>query len=515
VSRPTSPREGVIYQIYPRSFADGDGDGIGDLLGLRERLGYLLELGVDSLWLNPISPSGGVDGGYDVADYTEVDAAYGGLDALDRLLAEAHRAGLRVLLDFVPNHTSDRHPWFVEARSSRGSPKRSWYVFADGLSGSPPNDWLSGFGGSAWVAEPESGQFYLAGFYSEQPELNWDTPEVRTAVIEAMRFWVDRGVDGFRIDVVHRLSKDPLLRDNLVASAAQPPHDQKGSVPRFDENGPRIHDYVREIREGVGGGSLLLGEVWMLELQEVARFLGPGELDLAFNFPFATAPWDPEAMAAAVDEAARLFVGPGAPAYHLSNHDVSRHATRFGDRAIRPAAVLLLTLPGSPVLYYGEEVGMTDGQVPTQQRYDRFGRDPCRTPMQWDPSGNAGFCPPGVDPWLPVAGGFERRTVAVQRDDPDSVLSLYRRLIAVRKESPALRVGSYRRIDAPSGCLAYVRERGDDRFLVAVNFTSSELAVPGATGSVVAATSLRREGLPVESEVVLNGDEALVIRLLA
>lgn len=528
---PRSPRgaipEGVIYQVYVRSFADGNGDGLGDLVGLTERLDHVVALGAATLWLNPIHPSGGVDMGYDVTDYLDVDPALGGMEAFDRFLAEAHRRGLRVLIDFVPNHTSDRHPWFVESRASRDAPRRDWYWWADPRDGGPPNNWVSVFGGSAWVWDEGTGQYYLASFYSEQPDLNWENPEVRRTLGEALRFWVERGVDGFRLDALHRLSKDPGLRDNpprtlspgdpdavILASLgyAEWRAEYHAQHHVYDQNGPREHEYLRELRKAAGPEAFLLGEVWHPELAGVARYLAPDELDLAFNFRFSFQPWDGEAMGAAVEAVEATWPPDAWPCYHLSNHDAPRHATRFGERAVRPAAVLLLTLRGTPVLYQGEEIGMVDGVVPPERRRDRVGRDPCRTPMQWDGSANAGFCPPDVEPWLPVAPGHEERNVARQAGDPDSILALYRRLLALRRSSAALRRGRYRRLPAPEGCLAYLREAGAERMAVAVNFTSEETAVALPEGVVAVHTSVREEGEGVRGTYRLGGDQAVVVR---
>jgi alpha-glucosidase len=509
-------RDRVLYQIYSRSFADANGDGIGDLDGITSRLPYLVRLGVGAVWLSPIYPSGGADGGYDVADYLDVDPVYGGMEAFDRFLATAHGLGLKVVMDFVPNHTSDRHPWFEEAAASRDSDRRDWYVWADardltrgtGSAGrEPPNNWRSGFGGSAWVWHEPSGQFYLASFYAEQPDLNWENPQVRDAMTGAMRFWVDRGVDGFRLDVIHKLGKDPALRDN--------PDDPR---VRFDENQPQVHDHVRAIREAVGSETFLLGEVWVLDLVEVHRFLAPGELDAAFNFAFATSPWNPKAMASAILAAEELLAasaGETWPTYHLSNHDEPRLATRYGHRAVRPAAVLLLTLRGTTVLYQGEEIGMENGNVAPDRRHDRAGRDPQRTPMQWNGDQNAGFCPPGVVPWLPVANDAAAWNVATQEGQADSVLSLYRRLLRLREGFEALRAGDFRMLAVDDRVIAYEREGSDGRLVVACNFTSqpAEVPLPSQGGTVVVGSSAAREGSPTGSLIRLGADEAVVVRV--
>jgi alpha-glucosidase len=500
-------RDAVIYQIYPRSFADSNGDGIGDLPGIVTHLDHVVELGADAIWLNPIYPSGGVDGGYDVTDYRDVDPAYGTLEDFDRLVEEAHGRGLQLILDFVPNHTSDRHPWFVESRASRHSAKRDWYVWADGKDGGPPNNWISTFTGSAWQWDERTGQFYLASFYPQQCDLNWHNPNVRTAMTDATRFWVERGVDGFRLDVVQGLGKDRLLRDN-------PPRTAPGgtAIRRYDQNMPETHDCVRAMRDAVGPDVLLLGEVWMLDMTQVVTYIRPQELDLAFNFPFAMAPWNARVIAALIDQAEDLFGEAGEwPVYHIANHDMPRPGTRWGERAIRPAAVMLLTLRGTPQLYQGEEIGMVDGIVQLARRHDRVGRDGCRTPMQWDSGPNAGFCPNGVEPWLPIAD--PDRNVANQRADPDSTLALYRRLLALRRASPALSQGSYRPVGATRNVLLYLRELGDERFLVAISFGEEGVDVPAEHGRIAVASSAHREGEAVGGTLRLEAGEAVVVRL--
>jgi alpha-glucosidase len=513
-------RGGAIYQVYPRSFADADGDGIGDLDGLNARLPYIASLGVEAVWLTPINPSGGVDGGYDVTDYLDVDPVFGGLPAFERFVSAAHEQGLRVIVDFVPNHTSDRHPWFVEARTGRDSPKRDWYVFVDGRGPDgqePPNNWASMFSGSAWVRDERSGQWYLASFYPQQPDLNWANPEVRRAMHDVLRTWLDRGVDGFRIDVVHRLGKDPELRDNpptpigaLASSRREPAWSTTAHLN--DENGPEVHRYLREMREALGEECLLLGEVWLLDLGEVVRYLAPGELDLAFNFPFALSPWEPGPKTEVLALTERLFRDVW-PAWHLSNHDMPRVASRYGASAVRAAAILVLTLRGTPVLYQGEEIGMADGEVPAARRFDPIGRDGCRTPMQWDASPNAGFCPPDVEPWLPVAEGYERRNVAAQEGDPVSELALYRRLLSARREHPALATGATRPLPAPDGVLAFERSDGHERFAVMVSLGDRDLAVEPGRGRIAIPSHPQREGERVEGTTTLRPDEAIVVHL--
>ncbi len=484
-------RGGAIYQIYPATFADGDGDGIGDLEGIRSRLPYIARLGVDAIWLSPIYPSGGVDGGYDVTDYQDVDPVYGGVEAFDRLLSAAHGLGLRVVLDFVPNHTSDRHPWFRAAASSRDDPQRDWYIWRDPApGGGPPNDWQSTFGGPAWRWEEATGQFVLTTFYPQQVDLNWDSPAVRDAVTAAMRWWIERGVDGFRLDVVHRLSKaGPTL-----------------------QNGPHVHDYVRQIRRAVGPDALLLGEVWMFELEQVVTYLAPGELDLAFAFPFAFSAWDARALATIMKDVERVWTAAGSwPCWHIGNHDMPRPASRWGPEAARAAAVLSLALRGTTVIYQGDEIGMRDGEVPPDRRRDAVGRDPCRTPMQWDASPNAGFCPPGVEPYLPVAEGFEARNVAAQEADADSELSLYRRLLPLRRSSPAITRGAFQMLVAGDRSLVFERRLDVEAVVVAVNVGGEAEAVSVPAGRVLVGTDRARERAAVRGIVTMRPHEAFVI----
>jgi alpha-glucosidase len=505
-------RQAVLYEVYPRSAADGNGDGVGDLLGLRERLPHFADLGVDALWLTPIYPSGGIDGGYDVSDYDAIDPAYGGPGAFDAFLADAHGFGLKVLMDFVPNHTSDQHPWFVESRSSRDSSKRDWYIWADpGPNGGPPNNWLSAFGGPGWTLDPTSGQYYCTSFYPQQVDLNWRSPQVRRAVVEAMRRWVERGVDGFRIDVVMKLAKDPELRDNPMKPEGGEGED--GQILVNSQNHPDVHAFVREVRDALGPDACLLGEVWIRDLAEIFRYLAPGELDLAFNFLFTIAPWDASSKAATIELAEALAAGASWPCYHLSNHDGWRHSSVIGQQAVRAAAVLLLTLRGTPILYLGEEIGMENVEVPEAIRVDKVGRDVVRTPMHWDAGPNAGFCPPDVIPWLPVSEDFAERNVERQSQDPDSVLSLYRRMLGFRRRSEALRSGSYARVPVDANVLAYLRETPDDRVLVAINFGDEAVELDVPAGSLQVATRRGLEGQALDGPFTLDGNEAVVLQL--
>jgi len=540
-------RYGVIYQIYPRSFADSNGDGIGDLPGITARLDHLNDgtpgsLGVDAIWLSPFYPSPMADFGYDVADYTDVDPIFGTLDDFDRLVAEAHARGIRVIVDLVPNHSSDRHPWFLESRSSRDNPKRDWYVWADPKpDGSPPNNWISSFprAGRAWTFDERTGQYYLHSFTPQQPDLNWWNREVREAMDQVMRFWLERGVDGFRVDVAHKMARDPDLLDNPLIDLGDDAERGGGaeariarlaklhSVDRRDEDWPEVHEILRRFRRTLDAydDRMAVGEVYLLDLVKLARYYGSGqdEFHLAHNFVFLTQPWKAEAFHAVVDEFGGLLPADAWPAWMLGDHDVSRIASRYdeggnGQARARVAAMMLLTLRGTPFVYAGDEIGMTDGEVPADRVVDVDGRDPQRTPMQWDGSPGAGFST--GDPWLPVGTSAATVNVAAQRDDPASMLCHYRRLIWYRKGSAALRAGGYRSLpDAPDGCYAYLRTAGDERLLVALNFTGQPLEYRAGLGTdrgrlELATDPDRRAGEEVGLDPLrLGPDEGVVLRL--
>jgi alpha-glucosidase len=447
----------VLYQVYVRSFADSDGDGVGDLRGIVDRLDYLEWLGVEALWLSPVTVSPDKDWGYDVADYTEVEPAFGGLPALDELVAKAAARDIRIILDLVPNHTSDRHAWFTEARESRDSPRRDWYVWADPKpDGSPPNNWGSTFGGGpAWTLDERTDQYYLHNFLPEQPDLNWWNDDVRAAFDDILRFWLDRGIAGFRIDVAHGIVKDRLLRDN-----------PDPGVSTYNANRPEVHDVFRRWRRVVDEyepARVLVGETWVMELERLARFYGNGvdELDLAFNFPFTLSPLDANALRGVVEATEAELPDRAWPPWMLSNHDLPRFPTRMAggdERKARAALLLLLTLRGTPVLYYGDELGMPQAEVPPEQQRDMAGRDGARTPLPWNGR--------WTDPWLPLAA--EVASVAAQQDDGDSFLSYCRGLLAQRRASRDLLAGAYETLPAPDGVWAF---RRGERTAVAVNLT--------------------------------------------
>ncbi|GAA2687638.1 MULTISPECIES: alpha-amylase family glycosyl hydrolase [Actinosynnema] len=494
-------RDAVLYQVYPRSFADSGGDGVGDLRGVLERLDHLEWLGVDAVWLSPFYPSPQADFGYDISDYESVAPEHGTLADFDELVEQAHRRGIRVVLDLVMNHTSDEHPWFTASRSGRDDPKRDWYLWADPApGGGPPNNWLSAFErcGPAWTLDEATGQYYLHSFTPGQPDLNWRNDEVRDAMRAVWRFWLERGADGFRVDVAHRLLKDPLLRDNDVEVASARRHVSHPSVRQRNIDLPEVHDVLRDLRSVLDEhGAFALGEVPISDDARLAAYFGGDGMQTAFHVAFWEQPWDAAAFRRCVEGLARAARPDALATYALATHDIPRTAERYGagsgeDAGIgaaraRVAAVLALTLRGVPCVYYGEEIGMGHAVLPPGGEHDVDGRDGQRAPMSWTADG--GFTT--GTPWLPHARDVAEVNVAAQRGDPRSLLALYRSLIALRKESKALREGTQRLLDAPEGVFAYLREAGPERVLVALNLTGElvRFAVPGGAAGVVALSS--------------------------
>ncbi len=530
---------GIIYQIYPRSFQDSNADGVGDLNGIRQRLDYLQSLNIDAIWISPIYPSPMNDFGYDVADYTDIHPLFGTLDDFDRLLAEAHGRGLRVVLDLVPNHTSDEHPWFIESRSSRNNPKRDWYIWRDPAPGDGPpetrlpNNWQSHFGGDAWTYDPATGQFYLHQFHRSQPELNYRHPDVLPAMLDNMRFWLDRGVDGFRVDVLWLMLKDEHLRDEPVnpnAPADARPFDRLSHVYTADV--PGIEEIVGRMRAVLDeyDERMMVGEIY-LPLGQLMAYYDHG-CHLPFNFQLINTPWTARAVGEYIQAYEAALPPDGWPNWVLGNHDQHRLATRVGPAQARVAQMLLLTLRGTPTCYYGDEIGMQDVPIPFDECMDPaalqqpalfeiWGRDPERTPMQWDGSPNAGFTPAGIKPWLPLAANYQERNVALQELDPRSMLRLFRALAAARRAEPALNRGSFALVE--TGCddvLAYRREDAEgDGFLVVLNFgtTARTLDLTSAVGQrrpvVVLSTAMDRDGTIDPAQVALRPDEGLLLRL--
>ncbi len=549
----------VVYQIYPRSFMDSNGDGIGDLEGVRQRLDHLAWLGVDALWLSPVYPSPMADFGYDVADYAGVDPVFGTLDDFDALLAAVHARGMKLLLDFVPNHTSDRHPWFVQSRSSRDNAKRDWYIWRDRRpAGGPPNNWLSNFGGSAWEWDETTGQYYYHAFLKEQPDLNWRNPAVEGAMFDVLRFWLARGVDGFRVDVIWHLMKDEQFRDN-------PPNPEFGPgmspyrslITTFSADRPEVHDLITRMRRVLAeyGDRLLLGEIY-LPIDRLVAYYGPAgpAPHVPFNFQLIQLPWTSTAIGSAIDAYERTLPAGALPAWVIGNHDKPRVARRLGAAQARVAAMLLLTLRGIPTIYYGDELGLRGVAVPPGESVDPkgrnlpgLGRDAERTPMQWDGSANAGFT--AGTPWLPVQKDFGRTNVEAERQDARSMLSLYRHLLDLRRTDAALAAGRYRAGAGSASVVSFYREvagrdreiaatelarpdRGDagsdvarhesatagparSTRLVALNFTGERqvVALEGdMRAGVLLSTHLDRTG-PVVGQVELRPDEGVIIAL--
>jgi alpha-glucosidase len=530
-------REAVFYQVYPRSFADSNRDGVGDLPGITARLDYLAELGVDAIWLSPFYLSPGVDCGYDINDHCNVDPVLGTLEDAETLLAQAHARGIRVVVDFVPNHTSQQHPWFVESRSSRENPKRHWYLWRDGKpDGSPPNNWRSVFGGPAWTLDPQTGQYYYHAYLEQQPDLNWRNPQVRRAMLEVMRFWLRRGVDGFRVDALRHLIKDQHWRNNPPNQGYRPggnPYD--ALLPTYSADRPEIHGVIAAMRrvldEADGAGTsqqrVMVGELY-LPIERLVRYYGADGrgVHLPSNMHLISTPYGAEQIAALIDRYEAALPQGAWPNWVLGNHDRHRVASRVGADQARVAALLLLTLRGTPTLYYGDEIGMRDVPIAPERLRDRFesnvpgigaGRDPERTPMQWDASSNAGFCAAGVRPWLPVADDYRTVNVAAQTRDAGSMLSLVRRLIALRHRERALSVGSYQLAFAGGDLLAYAREHVGRRLLVALNLGPQpqvlDMGPRRLSGVIRLGTRQGREGEPVRGTLALRGDEGAVIEL--
>ena len=537
-------RDAVTYQVYVRSFADGNGDGIGDLRGIRDRLGYLAELGVDAIWLNSCFPSPMADAGYDIADYRDIEPSFGTLAEMDALIAEAHQRGIRILLDIVPNHCSDRHPRFQEAlKAEPRSAARSWFWFRPGRGpggDQPPNNWQSHFGGPAWsrVTEPDGtpGQWYLHLFAPEQPDFNWDNPAVREDFLKTLRFWFDRGVDGFRIDSAALLVKDPLLPDLDPEAAPDAPH------PHNDRDG--IHEIYQEWRavaDSYDEPRVLFGEVWIADPQRFAKYLRPQEMHAAFNFPFLQCAWEPAALRRVIDQTVAFHRPVGAPAtWVLSNHDVTRHVSRYGradtsfafetrdfatpvdlelgTRRARAAALLSLSLPGSAYIYQGEELGLWEVEdIPDGLKQDQMfhrtagadpGRDGCRVPLPW--SGEHppfGFSPDDAtaEPWLPQQPeSWSRMSVEAEKGDPDSMLELYREALRLRREEPGLRTDRepLRWLPADPEVLAY--RRGED-FACVVNFGPQDAVLPEHQEILLASGPLTEDGrLPADTAAWLR-----------
>jgi alpha-glucosidase len=478
----------VFYEIYPRSFADSNNDGVGDLNGITSKLGYLRDLGVDAIWISPCYPSPQVDFGYDVSDYENIDPMYGTLTDFDRLAAEGKKRNVRIILDYVINHTSDQHKWFLDSESSKTSPHRNWYMWRDGKgTNQPPNNWISEFGGPAWKFDPKTGQYYYHFFYAEQPDLNWNNPAVKKAMFDVTRWWYERGVAGFRLDAVDTIFEDPDLRDNPVL-LGKSKYGDPNMENKYNTKLPGVHDVLRDLRKVADEhGAVLIGETWTKNIDELKQYYGEhnNELQLPMDFMFTKvdklSPPEFRRQIAAADSAG------GWPTWVISNHDIVRSYNRYGDGThnddiAKLMAALYLTLRGTPILYYGEELGMAnndpkrpeDVKDPIGRRGwpTEKGRDGERTPMQWSDSANAGFS--SHDPWLPVPPSYTTHNVATESKDPNSVLEFYRKVLSLRHTNPVLLEGNYSALneDEPS-VLSYLRSYKGKSVLVALNMSGS------------------------------------------
>ena len=517
-------KRGTVYQVYPRSFQDTDGDGVGDLPGITARLDYLAWLGVDAVWISPVYPSPMADFGYDVAEYCGIDPLFGTLGDFDVLVAEAHRRKLKVILDFVPNHSSIAHPWFTESRSARENPKRDWYIWRDpGPDGGPPNNWLSNFGGPAWTRDPASGQYYYHAFLAEQPDLNWRNPAVRAAMHDALRFWLERGVDGFRVDVIWHLMKDAGFRDNPENPGYAPGTPEINRFTQvYSADRPEVFDVIAGLRAVLRpyGERVLIGEIY-LPVERLVAYYGPDltGADLPFNFQLIQTPWRADAVADLVANYEAALPDGGWPNWVLGNHDQPRIAARVGQAQARIAAMLLLTLRGTPTLYYGDEIGIGPVAVPPERAQDPWehnepghGRDPERTPMQWDDGPNAGFS--ATEPWLPLSADWDTRNVEGQRSDPASMLTLHRRLLALRRDHDALCVGGYSGVSPGiEDVFAYERFSGAATLRVLLNFGSATHAIPlpEGTWTVLLSTRAGRAGETAPGVIALGPDEGVIL----
>src|ERR1700722_7963239 len=511
----------VFYEIYPRSFADSNNDGVGDLNGITSKMSYLRDLGVDAIWITPCYPSPQVDFGYDVSDYRNIDPMYGTLADFDRMVAEGKKQGVRIIMDFVPNHTSDQHPWFLDSKSSPTSEHRDWYIWRDGKgSGKPPNNWISIFGGSAWTFDPSTNQYYYHYFYAQQPDLNWRNPAVEKAMLDTTRWWYQRGVAGFRLDAVDILFEDPELRDNPVLPGRNAQGDPN-MENKYNSKFPEVHDELQKLRKVADeSDAVLIGETWTSDAAELDRYYGPNgnEIQMPMDFMFTTvnklSPPEFRRQIEAVDAA------HGWPVFVISNHDIIRSYNRYGDGKNNDAIAKLmgafyLTLRGTPIMYYGEEIGMENND-PTRKEDVKDpigrtgwphekGRDGERTPMQWNDSANAGFSK--ATPWLPVPASYKTHNVASESEDPNSVLNLYKKVLALRHTNEALLEGNYKALneDDPH-VMSYLRSYKGTGVLVVLNMSASpqkakfDLSKEGFGRSIL-------KTLIASSDAAVKGDE--------
>ncbi|RKZ54230.1 MAG: alpha-amylase [Candidatus Parabeggiatoa sp. nov. 3] len=523
-------KTGVIYQVYPRSFQDSNGDGIGDLPGIMQRLDYLQWLGVDAIWVSPCFPSPMVDFGYDISDHTDIDPIFGTLADMDALIEAVHARGIKIILDYVPAHTSDQHPWFIESRASRDNPKRDWYVWRDPApDGGPPNNWLCRFDGeTVWEWDEKTGQYYMHYFFKAQPDLNWHNPELRATMLNILRFWFDRGIDGLRVDACYRAIKDPLFRDN------PPNHDWHDGmdpslkmIEKYTKNLPAVHQFNRWVRAVADeyDERMLIGELYLSTEQVVTHYGQNDEFHLPLNSGIFSTPWYAEAMHGLVDHYESSLPEGAWPNWVIGNHDKHRFATHVGKAQARVGMMLLLTLRGTPTLYYGDEIGMADVEIPLDEIQDPWeksapnlglGRDPERTPMQWDSSPNASFCQAEVSPWMRLSDDYKQVNVASSRDKPYSMLSLTQAIIQLRRATAALSIGDYYSLYAPEGIFAYRRLQDDEHIIIALNFTPypKTWILPvemRGVSTILLSTLLDRQGEKLGESLDLRGDEGVIL----
>lgn len=515
----------VVYQIYPRSFQDSNNDGVGDLQGIIWHLDYLKNLGIDAIWLSPVYESPMADFGYDISDHTQIDRLFGNLSDIDLLIKEAHQRDIKIMMDYVPNHTSDKHHWFIESRSSKDNPKRDWYYWHDGKNGGPPNNWVSVFWGSAWQWDEKTDQYYLHSFMPEQPDLNWRNPEVKDAMKHVLKFWLDRGVDGFRMDAFYWVYKNAQLLD-------EPKNPNYDAGP--DDYGSWLHPYtvgqtetkelVAELMEYVNQwpDKFVITELWDLEPAELAQWYRSGKVmnHAPFNFKLFKQPWNAGAYRWLIDNYDREVGTDFVPIYVLGNHDSGRVVSRYGEKQARLLAMLELTLRGQVYIYQGEEIGMHDVFIPDDKKKDPSGkleaslnRDPQRTPMQWNSDKYSGFS--NVETWLPVADDYQNNNVQLQWDDPKSMLSLYRQLIALRKNSKVLLEGTYQSF-GDDNYFGFWRELDGEKILVVLNYADFDLNVNvgEGVGNVLISTYLDKKDQVNLAEIKLRGLEGLVIKIV-
>ena len=523
-------RSGVIYQVYPRSFQDTTGNGVGDLRGILSRLDYLVELGIDAVWVSPFYPSPMADFGYDVADYTGVDPLFGSMADFDALLEGAHVRGLKLVLDFVPNHTSDQHPWFLESATSRTNPKADWYLWRDAApDGGAPNNWMASFGGSGWTWVEARKQFYYHSFLPQQPDLNWRNPDVRRAMFTAMKFWLDKSVDGFRMDVLWLLIKDDQFRNNPPDPSYTGGNTAWSVLPKYTANQPETLEIVMQMRALLNqyDQRVLIGEIY-LPIPELVRYYGSTPYligaQMPFNFHLIQTGWQADLIAELIKQYEAALPAGAWPNWVLGNHDQKRLATRIGADQARVAAVLILTLRGTPTLYNGDELGMPDAVIAPDQMRDPaelrqpglgLGRDPERSPMLWSNTPNAGFATPETSTWLPLVQGWPGYTVETEEADEHTMLKLYRRLLRMRREQPALHAGTVSAVSADNGVLSYTRsaDSEDAAFAVHLNLTDQPQNVPCGYGKIILNSFCDDRDIAVSERLYLRANEGVILQL--